>query len=43
MFHDVCKKVDVPPLRVHDLRHSCATLPFTMGVQACDGSTDSAP
>jgi integrase len=33
MFHDVCKKADVPHLRVHDLRHSCATLLFTMGVQ----------
>jgi Phage integrase family len=33
MFHDLCKKADVPQLRVHDLRHSCATLLFTMGVQ----------
>jgi integrase len=33
MFHDLCKKADVPQLRVHDLRHSCATLFFTMGVQ----------
>jgi integrase len=33
MFHDVCKKANVPQLRVHDLRHSCATLVFTMGVQ----------
>jgi integrase len=33
MFHDVCTKADVPQLRVHDLRHSCATLLFTMGVQ----------
>lgn len=33
MFHDVCTKADVPHLRVHDLRHSCATLLFTMGVQ----------
>lgn len=33
MFHSPCKKADVPQLRVHDLRHSCATLLFTMGVQ----------
>ncbi|MDT5398423.1 MAG: hypothetical protein QOK33_1654 [Mycobacterium sp.] len=33
MFHDVCTKAKVPQLRVHDLRHSCATLLFTMGVQ----------
>ncbi|KAA0097833.1 site-specific integrase [Mycolicibacterium sp. P1-18] len=33
MFHDVCTKAEVPQLRVHDLRHSCATLLFTMGVQ----------
>ncbi len=33
MFHDVCTKANVPQLRVHDLRHSCATLLFTMGVQ----------
>ena len=33
MFHGVCTKADVPQLRVHDLRHSCATLLFTMGVQ----------
>ena len=26
-------KANVPQLRVHDLRHSCATLLFTMGVQ----------
>jgi integrase len=26
-------KAEVPQLRVHDLRHSCATLLFTMGVQ----------
>jgi site-specific recombinase XerD len=24
----------VPQVRVHDLRHSCATLLFTMGVEA---------
>ncbi len=33
MFHDLCGKANVPQLRVHDLRHSCATLLFTMGVQ----------
>jgi integrase len=33
MFHNVCARADVPQLRVHDLRHSCATLLFTMGVQ----------
>ena len=33
MFHNVCRKAKVPQLRVHDLRHSCATLLFTMGVQ----------
>jgi integrase len=33
MFHDVCTKAKVPQLRVHDLRHSCATLLFTVGVQ----------
>lgn len=33
MFRDVCTKAGVPQLRVHDLRHSCATLLFTMGVQ----------
>jgi integrase len=32
MFRNLCKKADVPQLRVHDLRHSCATLLFTMGV-----------
>ncbi|AKK30373.1 site-specific integrase [Mycobacteroides abscessus] len=33
MFHSLCAKAEVPQLRVHDLRHSCATLLFTMGVQ----------
>lgn len=33
MFHNLCRKANVPQLRVHDLRHSCATLLFTMGVQ----------
>jgi integrase len=32
IFHNLCRKADVPQLRVHDLRHSCATLLFTMGV-----------
>jgi integrase len=32
MFHSLCTRADVPQLRVHDLRHSCATLLFTMGV-----------
>ena len=32
IFHDLCRKAAVPQLRVHDLRHSCATLLFTMGV-----------
>jgi integrase len=31
-FHSLCARADVPLLRVHDLRHSCATLLFTMGV-----------
>jgi integrase len=33
MPHDVCTRADVPQLRVPDLRHSCTTLLFTMGVQ----------
>ena len=32
MFHRLCQVTNVPQLRVHDLRHSCATLLFTMGV-----------
>jgi integrase len=32
MFHSLCARANVPQLRVHDLRHSCATLSFTMGV-----------
>jgi integrase len=32
MFHSLCSRADVRQLRVHDLRHSCATLLFTMGV-----------
>lgn len=34
MFSSLCKKAGVPQIRVHDLRHSCATLLFTMGVEA---------
>jgi integrase len=33
MFRSLCKAAGVPQLRVHDLRHSCATLLFTMGVE----------
>ena len=33
IFHRLCEIANVPQLRVHDLRHSCATLLFTMGVQ----------
>ena len=33
MFRSLCKTADVPQIRVHDLRHSCATLLFTMGVE----------
>jgi integrase len=33
IFRSLCQKANVPQLRVHDLRHSCATLLFTMGVQ----------
>ncbi|MGO8772226.1 MAG: tyrosine-type recombinase/integrase [Mycobacterium sp.] len=32
MFHSPCARAEVPQLRVHDLRHSGATLLFTMGV-----------
>ena len=32
VFHTLCARAGVPQLRVHDLRHSCATLLFTMGV-----------
>ncbi|PPJ06947.1 site-specific integrase [Nocardia nova] len=34
MFHNLCAKAGVPQIRVHDLRHSCATLLFTQGVEA---------
>jgi integrase len=33
IFYNLCRKANLPQLRVHDLRHSCATLLFTMGVQ----------
>lgn len=34
MFSALCARAKVRPVRVHDLRHSCATLLFTMGVDA---------
>lgn len=34
MFKRLYGKAQVPRVRVHDLRHSCATLLFTMGVEA---------
>lgn len=34
MFHRLCENAGVPQVRVQDLRHSCATLLFTMGVEA---------
>jgi integrase len=34
MFATLCDKAKVRRVRVHDLRHSCATLLFTMGVEA---------
>ncbi|MGW4214817.1 tyrosine-type recombinase/integrase [Lentzea sp. NPDC004789] len=34
MFEALCKKAEVRQIRVHDLRHSCATLLFAMGVDA---------
>lgn len=33
MFRALCDKAEVPRLRFHDLRHSCATILFTMGVE----------
>src|ERR1700684_4423179 len=32
LFHQLCETAGLRQLRVHDLRHSCATLLFTMGV-----------
>ncbi|MFI9812268.1 tyrosine-type recombinase/integrase [Saccharothrix variisporea] len=34
MFAALCRKANVRQVRVHDLRHSCATLLFSMGVEA---------
>lgn len=34
MFSTLCTKAQVRQVRVHDLRHSCATLLFSMGVDA---------
>lgn len=34
MFPRLREKAGVPQVRVQDLRHSCATLLFTMGVEA---------
>ncbi|MGY5309970.1 tyrosine-type recombinase/integrase [Nocardia abscessus] len=33
-FAQLVKKAGARPIRLHDLRHSCATLLFTMGVEA---------
>ncbi|MET7769110.1 site-specific integrase [Nocardia sp. NPDC005366] len=33
-FAALVKKAGVRPIRLHDLRHSCATMLFTMGVEA---------
>jgi integrase len=33
-FESLCRRAGVRPIRLHDLRHSCATLLFTMGVDA---------
>jgi integrase len=34
MFAALCRAANIRPIRVHDLRHSCATLLFSMGVEA---------
>lgn len=34
MFARLCDRAGVPQIRVHDLRHSCATLLFSAGVDA---------
>jgi integrase len=31
-FHDVLTAAKLPPMRIHDLRHSCATLLLAQGV-----------
>lgn len=33
-FATLCGRAGVRPIRVHDLRHSCATILFTMGIEA---------
>ena len=33
-FEALCRRADVRSIRLHDLRHSCATLLFAMGVEA---------
>jgi integrase len=33
-FESLCRRAGVRPIRLHDLRHSCATLLFAMGVDA---------
>jgi integrase len=32
MFHRACARADVPPIRIHDLRHTMATLALQAGV-----------
>ena len=33
-FETLCRRANVRSIRLHDLRHSCATLLFAMGVEA---------